>query len=103
MQIQLHEENDHGKRTAKEKQGSKETQKETDSGYLSSWYFELWRLLPAGACGVEDSKKHTARQFCELKLHRQIVPAHSEHCPGQFVFGPLRKVGERDSLVLKEY
>jgi hypothetical protein len=34
-QIQQHKENNHGQRTAKKKQGSKETKKETDSGDLS--------------------------------------------------------------------
>jgi hypothetical protein len=50
MQIQLHEENNHGKRSAKKKQGSKEAQKETDSGYLSCWFFEL--MVVAGRQGM---------------------------------------------------
>lgn len=35
MQIPQHKENDHGQRTAKKEQGSKETQKETDTGNLT--------------------------------------------------------------------
>lgn len=36
MQIPQHKENDHGQRTAKKEQGSQETQKETDTGNLTS-------------------------------------------------------------------
>jgi hypothetical protein len=53
MRIQQPKENDHGKRTTTQKQGSKEAEKETNSGYLRRPPPELFTPTCYQSVGVE--------------------------------------------------